>query len=47
VSGQLVSAERLLTEGRDSRTPTGQIEIGKMAWRVRHGNSVQILTSCR
>jgi hypothetical protein len=39
--GQLVRAERLLPERRDSRTPTGQIEIGEMAGWVCHGASVQ------
>ena len=37
VPGQLVGAERLLAERRDSRTPPGQIEIGEMAGWVSHG----------
>jgi hypothetical protein len=41
MSGQLVGTERLLTERCDSRAPSGQIEIGKMAGWVGHDCSVR------
>jgi hypothetical protein len=40
VPRQLVRAKRLFPKRRDSRTPTGQIEIGKVAGWVSHGASV-------
>jgi hypothetical protein len=37
VAGQLIRAEWLLAKFRDSRAPSGQIEVGEMARRVGHG----------
>ena len=41
VPGQLIRAEGLLPQRRDSRTPAGQIEVGKMAGWVSHSASVR------